>query len=149
MTPQKKFLDVFLRYKPSDEKAALLDRATSASFKYSKDPMRVEVELGFDGHEDAEIIYEIEDECRELYGAESFKILPHFPPNEFSCARMNEITAEAALCGAVTNGFFTNAEYSDDGVTLKEIPFEETKNYVNKIESNYNTYKKLYYKEED
>ena len=42
-----------------------------------------------------------------------------------------------------------NPEYSDDGVTLKEIPFEETKNYVNKIESNYNTYKKLYYKEED
>ncbi|MBE6644205.1 MAG: PolC-type DNA polymerase III [Ruminococcaceae bacterium] len=124
MTPQKKFLDVFSRYKPSDEKAALLDRAGEASFRYSREPMRVEVELSFDSHEDAEIIYEIEDECRELYGAESFKILPHFPPHEFSSARMNEITAEAALCGAVTNGFFTNAEYNDDGecVTV-HLPF--------------------------
>lgn len=42
-----------------------------------------------------------------------------------------------------------NQEYSDDGITLKVIPFEETKNYVNKITGNYNTYKKLYYKDED
>lgn len=42
-----------------------------------------------------------------------------------------------------------NPEYSDDGVTLKKIPFEETKNYVNKVNGNYNTYKKLYYKDED
>ena len=34
---EKKFLDVFSRYTPSDEKAALLDRATNASFRYSKD----------------------------------------------------------------------------------------------------------------
>jgi soluble lytic murein transglycosylase-like protein len=42
-----------------------------------------------------------------------------------------------------------NSEYSDDGITLKKIPFEETKNYVNKVTGNYNTYKKLYYKDED
>lgn len=42
-----------------------------------------------------------------------------------------------------------NSEYSDDGITLKKIPFEETRNYVNKVTGNYNTYKKLYYKDED
>ena len=42
-----------------------------------------------------------------------------------------------------------NSEYSDDGITLKKIPFEETKNYVNKVTGNDNTYKKLYYKDED
>ena len=126
MAAEKKFLDVFLRYKPSDEKMALLDRAHSAKFRYSKDPMRVEVELSFDTHESAELIYEIEDECRELYGAESFKILPHFNPNVYSAARMNEIAAEAALCGAVTNGFFTSAEYSDDGENITvRLPFSE------------------------
>ena len=46
-------------------------------------------------------------------------------------------------------GWLTNKEYSDDGITLKSIPFEETKNYVNKVTSDYNTYKKLYYKDED
>lgn len=42
-----------------------------------------------------------------------------------------------------------NSEYSDDGITLKKIPFEETRNYVNKVTGNYNTYKKLYYNDED
>ena len=78
MRGEKKFFDVFSRYKPSAEKKALLERGHSARFRYTKDPMRVEVDLSFDAHEDAELIYEIEDECRELYSAESFKILPHF-----------------------------------------------------------------------
>ena len=126
MSAEKKFFDVFLRYKPSEEKAALLNRAHGARFRYTKEPMRFEVELSFDSHEDAEIIYEIEDECRELYGAESFKILPHFPSEEYNASRMSEITTEAALCGAVTNGFFTSASYEDDGncVTV-HLPFSE------------------------
>lgn len=124
MTAEKRFFDVFGRYKPSDEKCFLLERAHSAKFRYSKSPMRVEVELSFDKHEDAELIYEIEDECRELYGAESFKILPHFPPSEYNISRMNEICTEASLCGAVTSGFFTHAKYSDDGETVTvSLPF--------------------------
>ncbi len=124
MAGEKKFFDVFGRYKTSDEKTALLERAHSAVFKYSKDPMRFEIELSFSGHEESELIYEIEDECRELYGAETFKILPHFPPETYSISRMSEITAEAALCGAVTNGFFTNAEYADDGECITVyLPF--------------------------
>ncbi len=121
---EKRFFDVFSRYKPSDEKVALLERAHSARFRYSKDPMRVEVDLSFDSREDAELIYEIEDECRQLYSAESFKIFPHFPPESFELSCLNEIAYEAAFCGAVTNGFFTGAEYYDDGETITVyIPF--------------------------
>ena len=124
MAAEKRFLDVFTRYKPSEEKAALLNRGHSATFRYSREPMIVEVNISFDCHEDAELIYEVEDECRALYGAQSFKILPHFPPSEFSAGRMNEIATEAALCGAVTNGFFQNAEYTDDGEVVRvAIPF--------------------------
>ncbi len=124
MTEEKSFFDVFTKYHTDENKTALLNRAVKASFRYTRDPMRVEVELTFDSHEDAELIYEIEDECRELYGAQSFKILPHFPSSEWSAERMTEITAEASLCGAVTNGFFNNAEYSDDGSTVTvDIPF--------------------------
>jgi len=127
MQAEKKFFDVFSRYKPSDEKASLLRRGHSARFRYTKDPMRVEVDLSFDSHEDAELIYEIEDECRALYSAESFKILPHFPPESFEIGNFGEIACEAAMCGAVTNGFFTNAEYLDDGVTISIlIPFDST-----------------------
>ena len=66
---EKKFLEVFTRYTPSDEKRELLSHAHSARFRYTREPMRVEVDLSFDSHEDAELIYEIEDECRRLYSA--------------------------------------------------------------------------------
>ncbi|MBO5206255.1 MAG: PolC-type DNA polymerase III [Clostridia bacterium] len=122
---EKKFLEVFTRYSPEGDRRELLLRAHSARFRYTREPMRVEVDLSFDSHEDPELIYEIEDECRALYSAESFKILPHFPPECFDLSRFGEIAFEAATCGAVTHGFFTGAEYSDDGekITVK-IPFE-------------------------
>ena len=124
MQPEKKFFDVFSRYKPSEEKRALLNRGHSARFRYTRDPMRVEVDISFDMHEDAELIYEIEDECKELYSAESFKILPHFAPECFDMRYFDEISCEAALCGAVTNGFFSGAQYYDDGRTITiAIPF--------------------------
>ena len=124
MQQEKKFFDVFSRYKPSGEKCELLMRGHSARFRYTREPMRVEVDLSFDSHEDAELIYEIEDECRELYSAQSFKILPHFAPECFDIKYFDEIACEAALCGAITNGFFTGAKYSDNGHTITvAIPF--------------------------
>ena len=120
----KGFFDVFTRYAPSKDKRQLLESATDAKFRYIKEPMRVEVELNFAKHCDAEILYEIEDECRKLYNAESFKIFPHFPPEEYRAEYFNEITFEAANCGAVTHGFFTYANYVDEGDTLRiELPF--------------------------
>jgi len=37
-----------------------------------------------------------------------------------------------------------DADYSDDGVTLKNIPFAETKLYVEKINRAYKMYNKIY-----
>ena len=123
---KKGFFDVFVKYNPSPEKRALLESAVDASFRYKREPMQVEVELTFAEHKDSETIYEIEDECRTLYNAYTFKIIPHFPPHEFNVSRFDEITAEAALCGAVTHGFFSQAEYEDDGETVYiYIPFFE------------------------
>ena len=123
----KGFFDVFTRYSPTQDKRQLLQSATDAKFRYTKEPMRVEVELTFAKHCDAETLYEIEDECRKLYNAESFKIFPHFPPEEYNIERFNEITFEAANCGAVTHGFFTYANYVDEGDTLRiELPFYDT-----------------------
>ena len=64
---EKNFFEVFSRYSPTEDKRALLLRAHSARFRYTRVPMRVEVDLCFDAWEDPEIIYEIEDECRSLY----------------------------------------------------------------------------------
>ncbi len=124
MSEFKRFFEVFTRYAPADKKRELLSRAENAVYRYSKDPMRVEVELWFSSREDSELIYEIEDECRELYSAASFKILPHFPESCFDIANFEEITYEAAIFGAVTHGFFSGAVYSDDGEVITcEIPY--------------------------
>ena len=125
MAEKKTFFDVFTRYQPNDDKRALLLRAVDSRFRYKRDPaIQFEVELFFNSHEDAENLYEIEDECRALYGATSFKIIPHFPASEFNISRFDEIAYEAAQCGAITHGFLTGAEYFDDGETIRiSIPF--------------------------
>lgn len=46
--------------------------------------------------------------------------------------------------GRVTQ-WLADSRYSDDGVTLKEIPISETENYVKKVFSAKKKYEKLYY----
>lgn len=60
------------------------------------------------------------------------------------CNRFENL--ETALCAynaGPTNvaGWLKNKEYSEDGVTLKTIPFKETRNYIEKFRKNYKYYK--------
>lgn len=43
------------------------------------------------------------------------------------------------------DSWLADPDYSDDGVTLKEIPYPETAAYVEKVANNYVKYKELYY----
>lgn len=58
----------------------------------------------------------------------------------------NEKTALAAYNAGESrvNEWLKNTEYSDNGVTLKKIPFEETEKYIEKITESFSKYKKLY-----
>ena len=40
--------------------------------------------------------------------------------------------------------WLSDSRYSDDGVTLKYIPFSETRNYVVKVNSSWEHYKEMY-----
>lgn len=42
------------------------------------------------------------------------------------------------------NRWLSDGNYSDDGITLKEIPYPETKTYVQRVLNNYQQYKSLY-----
>ncbi len=55
-------------------------------------------------------------------------------------------TALAAYNGGMGNvsAWLKDDRYSDDGDTLKYIPFPETRNYVVKVNNNWENYKKLY-----
>lgn len=50
--------------------------------------------------------------------------------------------------GRVGN-WLKDSRYSDDGIKLKNIPIEETRNYVNKVNKDCEQYKKLYYEGEN
>lgn len=52
-------------------------------------------------------------------------------------------TALAAYNGGMgnVNSWLSNGEYSDDGVTLKYIPFPETRNYVEKVNNSWEHYR--------
>jgi soluble lytic murein transglycosylase len=58
----------------------------------------------------------------------------------------NVDTALAAYNGGMGNvsKWLKDSRYSDDGITLKNIPFPETKNYVKKVNANWENYKQLY-----
>ena len=60
----------------------------------------------------------------------------------------NEATAVAAYhAGAAqVEAWLSDKNYSDDGKTLKDIPYPSTKKYVDKVMRVKNIYKKLYYK---
>ncbi|MBQ3230281.1 MAG: lytic transglycosylase domain-containing protein [Clostridia bacterium] len=49
--------------------------------------------------------------------------------------------------GRVAN-WLKDSRYSENGVTLKNIPISETENYVNKVNKSQEQYQKLYYKGE-
>lgn len=56
---------------------------------------------------------------------------------------------ELALCAynagqGNVKSWLNNKEYSKDGKTLDKIPYEETKNYLNKVYKNYYYYKNKY-----
>ncbi|MBO5914161.1 MAG: lytic transglycosylase domain-containing protein [Clostridia bacterium] len=67
--------------------------------------------------------------------------------NRFGCWD-TALAAYNAGHGRVGN-WLKDSRYSDDGVNLKEIPIDETRNYVNKINKFLKQYEKLYYNEEE
>ncbi len=58
----------------------------------------------------------------------------------------NERAAVAAYNAGVgrVSGWLEDSRYSDDGITLKEIPVEETRNYVERVSKAQEMYIKLY-----
>lgn len=63
--------------------------------------------------------------------------------NEFNQDLDLVLMAYNAGSGNVSK-WLNNAEYSKDGINIDNIPFNETKNYVEKVNKNYKVYKVIY-----
>ena len=53
--------------------------------------------------------------------------------------------AAAYNAGFVVSEWLENPEYSDDGVNLKTTPYAQTTAYIEKVETAYEMYSKLYF----
>lgn len=80
----------------------------------------------------------LDPEISIQYGTFILKLLKAEFPNEDTA-----IAAYNAGIGRV-RGWLKDVRYSDDGVCLKDIPFEETKNYVKRVRDAQEIYQKLY-----
>lgn len=47
------------------------------------------------------------------------------------------------------SSWLSDSKYSDDNISLKEIPYEETRDYVNRVSKAEKQYKEIYYSKED
>ena len=122
---QKKFFDIFKKYLPDREKKQMLEEADNVRIRIMRDPYRVEVEADFPRHNDQRTLHAIEDELRVFYNACSFRIFPHYPQEDFTAERMEEIFEEASRSGAITRGFFSDAEIHIDNEENKvEIKYD-------------------------
>lgn len=96
--------------------------------------------------------------CAEHAGLENFTLDKLYEPEtnimlgtwyldylseEFGGSRTLCLAAYNAGMGNVKK-WLENPKYSDDGVTLKEIPYPETERYIKKVLNNYAIYKMLY-----
>ncbi len=129
--PTPTFRTLFPKFQPSAEHAEVLSHAHNITrrVRMNEDRTRmlaVEVHADFDTYVKSHILWDIESACCTLYELESFRIFPRYTPEQFRTSHLNDIAAEASRSGAVTNGFFSDAEYEDDGETVKVlIPYLE------------------------
>lgn len=138
--------------------------------KYSIDPYLIaaiiNVESGFDkeakSSKDARGLMQIAEQTGE-WGAKELKI-DHYQKEDLFDPKLNiefgswylqrlgkEFDGDLNLILAAYNGgsgnvnkWLKDKNYSKDGKKLDKIPFEETENYVKRVNLNYETYKRLY-----
>ena len=122
----KNLSELFNKYIPTDEHAAVLDRGLVVRSRVNKERRIIEVYASFDRFVKKALLYEIEDAIRDAYKLQFCKILPQYPKELFDYDYIPEILLEAERVGVVARGFFTNYKYTLEGNKLNiVIPFTQ------------------------
>ena len=120
----KTFIELFNKYLPTDEHAAILDGAEIVRSRVDKEKRMIEVTVSFFKLVSKRKLYEIEDAVCQAYKIQFCKILPQYPKELFDVDYIPEILLEAERVGIVAKGFFGNYEYTcDENELCIRIPF--------------------------
>ncbi len=126
MPNEKRLLDIFSRYEPTDAARALLDSAADTRLRASREERMIEIHAGFPQPVDKALLYAIEAGIAEAYQLRSVRILPHYPADTLTDAYLPQILCETERVGIVARGFFSRYAHTmtDDTLTIS-IPFAE------------------------
>ncbi len=118
------FLEKFNKYSPSYEYEKILENASCLRVRVDKERRMIEAFVTFPDIVEKRALYAIEDEIREAYGINSVRIMPSYPPEQFSQRYIGEIITELQRIGAVSRGFFDSysAEITENKIVI-EIAF--------------------------
>ena len=90
----------------------------------------------------------------KLCGVKNYQLLDVDTNIKFGCFYLNYLLVkfkdvDTAICAynageGKVSAWLNDNRYSDDQITLKTVPFKETREYLNKIKKTFEKYKKLY-----
>ena len=124
----RNFLEIFSRYEPKAEDAALLLSADADTIQLRADkPQRlIEASAAFPSVIPKATLYRIEEEIRRAYDLNMVRILPRYRAELFCAESIPELLTETNRRGIVANGFFNRCEYRfADGHLDVQIPFTD------------------------
>ncbi len=125
----KNFLEIFNRFTPDEDAAAILLSADPDSIRLQADKPRrmIQVHVAFPGVVPKRQLYRIEEAIRSVYELNMVRICPHYAPSFFDITRIPDILMETNRRGIVANGFFNRCTYDlCDGRLDISIPFAQS-----------------------
>ncbi|MBQ9132502.1 MAG: hypothetical protein IJX62_08555, partial [Clostridia bacterium] len=124
----KNLLEIFHRYTPDGETAALLLSADPDSIVLRADKQQrvIEADVAFPNVIPKLTLYRIEEEIRKAYQLNAVRLCPTYPSRHFGVDRIPDLLMETNRRGIVANGFFHHGDYrvSETAITV-EIPFSD------------------------
>lgn len=122
---EKTFLEKFNKYTPGKSShKEILSGVSRYTVKADVERRMIEAGIWLDRPVDKDTLYAIEKDIADAYGLSMVRLLPHYPPESYTPDYVHQIIREAHRIGYVTNGFFGNYNFSEDGgVITVEIGF--------------------------
>lgn len=122
----KTFLQIFEKYKPSDEYKKILEKAENIKIQADKENRMLNASVDFPALVLKDDIYEIEQGISKAYQLNMVKIMPHYPSVLFDENYIPELMKETEKVGIVAKGFFSKYRYKlEDNTLTVEIPFSK------------------------
>ncbi len=109
----KSFLEKFNKYQPDYIVQKATDKITDYRIRIDKDSRQLICDIDFSEYVSFETIIELERGIKESYELSFMRVVPHYDSSYFSLSVFPDILLEMRRVSALANGFFDNAEVSE------------------------------------